>query len=1020
MDAMAAAVPSAAEPSAARIAWTPSDAVLLHPARFAPLPEPPPMVPLAAEWEVHGMAIGWGLGLLGGGSAWLIWPPVSSDGSASWPFGVAALVGGAGFLEYWRRRRRGVDARALMAERGKSWLLGQSVRANVGLWLDQVLIASLLAREAAGQLQLALVIEDGAEVVRVRARASAARAWPADSLEDRLIPMGADDLASMVHDWLAGDSHDPHGRAVRLVQHGLVSRGLGDYDHYDETAHRHGGLSVGDTYVLSPEAEAQRDAAPVEEAQALLARCKAERPALWTAMRHAIVRGLVSRDLPPVYVQRGPNITVPTYPHVEPPLHLLDAPRPVPDDPDGDMEVDGDDEGAGEDRDHCGQEADRSQADPPTTCAGARGEARHGATADPPVEAVVRPPPGPAVDPSTASSVDPSVAPLPGASGARQRWAGPALALLAAVLAVAWPPRELHAFIGSPAWDAALLMALGTAAFEGWQVFRARRRVAARRARDVAGTVLPPTAAQVNQARLAAKSWAAVAQLGLIHGTLALVLARWVDGLLSLMGLAVLVAVQVLTWRSRLSVSPEEAVRAVMARLAALQRTRTPVLVDDAVRTPTAAAQAPLAGGRAPLPVDLTDGDELPDPDPALVALLRRAPQRRQALFRVHWWATGILVAGALLLLGALAAVGDAGWVAPLAGEAVSAAVVAFSFLGAGPVMLAWQFGWLAFKPEGAPVPGLPRWVAQVGRVVLLTWALHLPTVPAALLAGWVLLQWLGLQVALTVVARRHPLPVPARLTLLRVFGAARFEDFSQLIAPWRSVGLIEYLEGQDTVGQREDIQAALADDRLDDLLATTEEAVRERLAASSVAPDSDLRFGSLSFQCANDVWQTAVQGMLDRSDAVVMDLTALSPANAGCAWELGQLLDRVPLSRVTLLINDNTDLDCLQGILAACAARISASSPNLADPQARWRLMRIGGYAQRQPGEAYFQWRRRLSRRLDATLLSAHLLASAQPLRSQLPVPPSPKAWQGAWHRVSPLGVAVVVLLALGFDRLA
>jgi hypothetical protein len=110
----------------------------------------------------------------------------------------------------------------------------------------------------------------------------------------------------------------------------------------------------------------------------------------------------------------------------------------------------------------------------------------------------------------------------------------------------------------------------------------------------------------------------------------------------------------------------------------------------------------------------------------------------------------------------------------------------------------------------GYLAPVLPRWIATVARVGLLTLALHLPPVPGLLLAGWVLLQWLGLHLALVRLGRRHPLPAPARLTLLRVFGAASFEDFAELIAPWRGVGLIEYLEGPDTIGQRDDVHDVL------------------------------------------------------------------------------------------------------------------------------------------------------------------------------------------------------------------
>jgi uncharacterized membrane protein len=952
MDAAAATSAGGVAAAGDHVRWTPSDAVLLHPERFAPLlPPVPPKGPLAAEWAAHGGKVGWGAALLALGSAWLVWPPTADDGSPTWPFGVGFIVAGLGCLAWWQWSRRGVDAQHRLAPGDATWLLGRAVRVDVPLWTDQALICALLASEAAGHLQVARVIEDGAEVVRVRALAGGEGAWPVDALEDRLRPMGAEDLASMVRDWLAGDSYDPGGRAARLLQHGLVSRRLGGYLHYDERAHTQGGRTVGDTYALHDQAEAQRDAAPVAQAQALLDRCQRERPELWAALRRAIASGLASRTLAPDWVQRGPLVSVPEYPHVEAPLHALDA---VP---------------------------------------------AHGAANDaPPVGLRAR------ADDAAADAV-PVGLPAPPWTAVL----GGALAV--AALAVVLPPSGLADFLHSPAVAMALVFAAASAAFEAWQVARARRSLDARAAAH------PPPP---RLAALAGKPWQGVALVGTVYGTLAALVGRWGGEGWGGLALLLLAGVQALVWLARHHVEPQDVVRAVSAHLAARQQAGRRALGDAAMSAPPATAQAPRPGGRPPPPVLMTDGDALPEADPGLLALLRRPAARRRALHRLHWGATAVLVAGAATLLGGMAAMASVGSMPPLDEQAVGTLLLVFGFLGGVPLMAGVSLKALAFDPEGSLAPVLPRWIATVARVGLLTLALHLPPVPGLVLAGWVLLQWLGLHLALVRLGRRHPLLAPARLTLLRVFDAASFEDFAELIAPWRGVGLIEYLEGPDTIGQRDDVRAAVAEGRLDEVVAKTADEVRQRLAAAPVTPDGELRFGSLSFPCANDTWQVAVQGLLDRSDAVVMDLTALSPANAGCAWELDQLLDRVPLSRVTLLVNDDTDLDCLHGILAACAARIAASSPNLADPKAQWRVLRIGGYAKRQGAESHFQWRRRLSRRLDATLLSAHLLASAQPLRSQLPAPPSPKAWQGAWHRVSPLGVAAVVLLALGLGRLA
>jgi len=96
--------------------------------------------------------------------------------------------------------------------------------------------------------------------------------------------------------------------------------------------------------------------------------------------------------------------------------------------------------------------------------------------------------------------------------------------------------------------------------------------------------------------------------------------------------------------------------------------------------------------------------------------------------------------------------------------------------------------------------------------------------------------------------------------------------------------------------------------------------------------------------------------------------------------------LDRVPLSRVTLLVNDSTDLVCLQTILDAAARRISAKSPNREDSQALWQLVRIGGLSQRQPNESYFDWKRRIDTRLEPEVLTSFLMTTAEPRRNSQP----------------------------------
>jgi hypothetical protein len=231
---------------------------------------------------------------------------------------------------------------------------------------------------------------------------------------------------------------------------------------------------------------------------------------------------------------------------------------------------------------------------------------------------------------------------------------------------------------------------------------------------------------------------------------------------------------------------------------------------------------------------------------------------------------------------------------------------------------------------------------------------------------------------------RECPVPRPRRLVMLRVFGSPSFDDLVTLIGPWQTVGLIEHLEGFDTVGTRSDVQAAVESGQVDRILAKDLAEVQEQLAGASIEPDRALRFRRHAFQCTNATWRQAILAMLDRADAVLMDLSSLSVERQGCAWELGQLLNRVPLAKVSLLVNDSTDLECLRSILNDAAEHMPSDSPNCSDPPPTWQLIRIGGLQARLPSESFYEWKRRLDVRLDPMLLARWLLSTASTPRTE------------------------------------
>jgi hypothetical protein len=92
---------------------------------------------------------------------------------------------------------------------------------------------------------------------------------------------------------------------------------------------------------------------------------------------------------------------------------------------------------------------------------------------------------------------------------------------------------------------------------------------------------------------------------------------------------------------------------------------------------------------------------------------------------------------------------------------------------------------------------------------------------------------------------------------------------------------------------------------------------------------DRDGRFRTNEFFCHADTWQETMRRLAGRCDAVLMDLRGFAPSNAGCLYEIGQLLDGVPLGRVVFLVDETTDEKFLRSTFERLWAAVPPGSPN-------------------------------------------------------------------------------------------
>ncbi len=223
----------------------------------------------------------------------------------------------------------------------------------------------------------------------------------------------------------------------------------------------------------------------------------------------------------------------------------------------------------------------------------------------------------------------------------------------------------------------------------------------------------------------------------------------------------------------------------------------------------------------------------------------------------------------------------------------------------------------------------------------------------------------------------------PARLLLLRVFGAQRQSErlFDLLGARWRYRGSLQLIAGTDLATTTLEPHEFL--DFLSGRLARNfihgPADLERRLAGLDLAPDPDGRFRVNEFFCDAGSWQPAVARLMAASDLVAMDLRGFSDQNRGCIFELQALIDGVPIDRLILLIGGRSDFDPLRQTLRGLWQQMRATSPNARPEVARLRLLPVEG----DPATAV----RRLLE-LGDRILAAGAAAAATPQ----PVPP--RAW--------------------------
>ena len=181
---------------------------------------------------------------------------------------------------------------------------------------------------------------------------------------------------------------------------------------------------------------------------------------------------------------------------------------------------------------------------------------------------------------------------------------------------------------------------------------------------------------------------------------------------------------------------------------------------------------------------------------------------------------------------------------------------------------------------------------------------------------GWRALE----RAALWIARRRAPAPCGA-LLMLRVFKpSARSEAFTdRFLARWRFAGPTWMIAGPDLAGGNlePDEFFAFLRGRLRERFIVTEDEVAAQVQALASDRDPDGRCRVHELFCSNATWRSTVLALMDQAGVVLLDLREYHPARLGTRFELEAVLQRVPLSRLIVLVGADDDLAPVQAQIA-------------------------------------------------------------------------------------------------------
>ncbi|MBO0702946.1 MAG: hypothetical protein J2P38_08435, partial [Candidatus Dormibacteraeota bacterium] len=257
------------------------------------------------------------------------------------------------------------------------------------------------------------------------------------------------------------------------------------------------------------------------------------------------------------------------------------------------------------------------------------------------------------------------------------------------------------------------------------------------------------------------------------------------------------------------------------------------------------------------------------------------------------------------------------------------------------------------------------KWVNDQSLVVDALWlffALYYAVDLASDRPLWALAGPVAFGLYLVTVRCGFPLLMPRRaarggttLLVLRVFSLGKKSEklFESMSRHWRYAGPVQLLAGPDLAETTVEPYQFLdfVTGRLARQFISDQDALSRRIQELDTRPDFDGRFRINDFFCRAHTWQATVAAMVEKVDAVFMDLRGFTSARLGSTYEIQQLLLHIPVSRIILLTDATTDHAFLEQTAIRAWNALPAGAPNREVQDPRLTIIEAGRNTERSLG---------------------------------------------------------------------